>query len=95
MSPPLCLTPFALTSDGSVLLNLAMFDVPTDLPSLAQLAQEQRSRIFIGLVVSAGERSFARAGLAHAFRDRAAWIVGRRQKRAAVARGRKRHDAPR
>lgn len=78
------LAPFALASDGDVLLNVAMFDAPKDFAALLRLAQTQSVRIFIGVALSGAELDFILSELRHAYRDGAAWLVGGRQRRTSV-----------
>ena len=77
--------PFALTSEGDLLLNLAMFDVKK-LEALFELAERERGAVFVGVVVGRKERVFLDQRIHDAAHDAAAWIVGarlRRRKRAA------------
>lgn len=88
------LAPFALASDGDVLLNVAMFDAPKDLATLLRLAQTEPVSVFIGLPLSGPELGFILAELRHAYRDGAAWLVGGRQRRTTVRRRKEKLKAP-
>lgn len=81
MSRRVHLAPLALTSDGDVLLNVAMFDAPKDLATLLRLAQTQSAKVFVGVPLSGSELDFILSELRHAYRDGAAWLVGGRQRR--------------
>ena len=61
--------PFAITSDGEVLLNLAMFDVAKNLDVLLAVARRQPGDVFVGVVLSPSEVAFALTELHHAYRD--------------------------
>lgn len=84
MSGRVHLAPFALASDGDVLLNVAMFDTPKELTNLLRLAQTQSVKVFVGVALSGSELDFILSELRHAYRDGAAWLVGGRQRRASV-----------
>ena len=73
--------PFALASDGSILLNVAMFDTPRLLAALLETAQRERGAVFIGLALTPAEDAAARETLWHAHREAAAVIVGPRETR--------------
>jgi hypothetical protein len=74
--------PFALTSDGAVLLNVAGFDVPKRLEALLRLAREQPGAVFIGLRLTPMETKAVDLNLYDACADAAAHLVGARQHRA-------------
>jgi hypothetical protein len=87
MSRTIDRAPFAVTSDGSVLLNVAGFDVPKTLDALVRLAMEQPGAVFIGLRLTRTETSAVDLGVHDACADAASHIVGARQRR---GQGRKR-----
>lgn len=95
MSRRVHLAPLALTSDGEVLLNVAMFDAPKDLATLLRLAQTESVSVFIGVPLSGSELEFILSELRHAYRDGAAWLVGGRQRRAGVRSRKKKPKVPR
>jgi hypothetical protein len=85
MSRTIDRAPFALTSEGNLLLNLAMFDAKK-LEALFELAERERGAVFVGVVLGRAERRFLDERTGDAAHDAAAWIVGarlRRRKRAA------------
>lgn len=51
MSRGVHVAPLALTSDGDVLLIVAMFDAPKDLASLVRFAKTQSEKLFIGVAL--------------------------------------------
>ena len=73
--------PLAVTSDGVVLLNVAMFDVAKKLDVLLAAARRRGGDVFIGVVLSPSEITFVLAELHHAYRDASSWVVGGRQRR--------------
>jgi hypothetical protein len=76
--------PFAVTSDGNLLLNVAMFDGKR-LKALFELAARERGAVFVGVVLGRAERIFLDQRTGDAAHDAAAWLVGarlRRRKRA-------------
>jgi hypothetical protein len=85
MSRTIDRAPFALTSEGNLLLNLAMFDVKK-LEALFELAERERGAVFVGVILGRAERDFLGQRIHDAAHDAAARIVGarlRRRKRAA------------
>jgi hypothetical protein len=80
----------AVTSDGDVLLNLAMFDIPKTVEAPVAAGVHEPGQLFVAVVVPRTEVSRVRAHLHHAQREVAAWIVGARQRR----RRRKKQVAP-
>ncbi len=73
--------PFAITSNGSIFVNVAVFDGKTDLESLLAVARKQAGAVFIGVALTAVEASFVGDELGHACRDAAARLAGRRSRR--------------
>ena len=71
----------AITSEGEVLVNLAMFDVAKELDVLLAAARRQEGEVFIGVVLSPAEITFVLTELHHAFRDASSWVVGGRQRK--------------
>jgi hypothetical protein len=85
MSRTIDRAPFALTSEGNLLLNVATFDAKK-LEALFELAARERGAVFVGVVLGRAERDFLDPRTGDAAHDAAAWIVGarlRRRKRAA------------
>jgi Holliday junction resolvase len=80
--------PLALSSEGKILLNVAMSDAPKQLEALLAFAQRTRGEVFIGVVLDGRDRDFVRDELRHAFRDATAWVVSPRQRKRATSRRR-------
>ena len=72
--------PFAITSDGEVLVNLAMFDTAKELAVLLAAARRHDGEVFIGVVLSPAETAFVLNELHHASRDASSRLVGRRRR---------------
>jgi hypothetical protein len=64
--------PMALASDGSLLLNVAMTNGPTDPKSLLERALAQGSQVFIGVVATPSEVTITKKWMA----DSTVEIVG-------------------
>lgn len=82
MSKQLHRAPLALSSDGAILLNVAMFDAPKTPERLFQLAISERGPIFIGIVVGTDELAQLRDDIDDAALQAAFRIVGSKQARA-------------
>lgn len=52
-------SPLALTSDGVVLLNVAMFDGPKKLDMLLHIAIREHGSVFVGVPLQPSEVKFA------------------------------------
>ena len=85
--------PLALSSEGEVLLNVAMSDVPKQLEALLAFAQQTRGEVFIGVALGINDREFVRDELRHALRDATARVVGPRQRKRATS-SRRRLSSP-
>jgi hypothetical protein len=75
------LAPLAIASDGTIFVNVAMFDTPKDLAALLETAQRERGALFIGVVLGPTEADAVRETLRHAHREAAAVVVGPREAR--------------
>jgi hypothetical protein len=73
--------PFALLSDGTVVINVCQFDDASSVEQAIAVAMKARGHIFIGLTVRGTEVLRVLGGLAHAHREAAASLAGRRQRR--------------
>jgi len=73
--------PLALTSDGTVLLNVAEFDGRRDLAELLRKARSTRGRVFIGVEVDGREVALIVEEAAGGAAEGVARVVGRRQRR--------------
>lgn len=73
--------PLALTSDGTVLVNVAVFDGRRDLAALVRKARATRGRAFIGVEVDGREVAVVLECASHAHAEAVAGIVGKRQRR--------------
>jgi hypothetical protein len=92
MSRTIDRAPFAATSEGSLLLNAAMFDVK-ELDLLVELAKREQGAVFIGVVLGRAECDFLGHRMHDAAHDAAAWVVGGRRRRKRAARRRMRRAA--
>jgi hypothetical protein len=81
MSSKLVRVPFAITSDGRALLNLACFDVPIDARTVLEVGLSEPGRLFLGIELSEPETAAALERLGHGFEEAAAFAAGRRQRR--------------
>lgn len=88
MSKQLELAPFAVTSDGTLFVNVAKLTPATDFGSVAQAAQEEKRAVFIGVMLSPDEAEFVMARLDNAADETAARLVGQRRRR------KRRRDTP-
>lgn len=72
--------PFALTTDGTLLVNVATLTNATDLESVVRAVQHETRAVFIGVVMSPQEATLAMARLDDAADEAAARIVGERRR---------------
>ena len=82
------LAPFAVTSDGTLFVNVAKLTTATDVESIVRAAHEEKRAVFIGVMVSPSEADFVMARLDNAADETASRIVGQRRRR------RRRRDTP-
>ena len=75
-----CLVPaaFAVTSDGTLLINVATLTNAADFESIVRAARETKAGVFIGVMLRPMEARFAMARLDNAADEAAARIVGER-----------------
>jgi hypothetical protein len=85
MSRRLHRAPFALASDGTVLVNMTEFDGPRSLAALLNKATEQKGRVFVGVQLTPAEIRWVLARLDEGCQEAAAYVAGGRQRRAAAA----------
>lgn len=71
--------PFALASDGTVLLNTQEFDGVADLESALACARREGGRIFVGVALTRMEAESLLPDIADALFEAAAYVVGARQ----------------
>lgn len=81
MSKAVHRAPLALASDGAVILNVAMFDVPKQLQQLFDLALRERGAVFIGIAITPQELDRLRAEIDDNVLQSAFGLVGSRQAR--------------
>jgi hypothetical protein len=81
MSKTLVRDPLAIGSDGTVLVNVAMFDVVKDAAQLFELAVRERGAVFIGIAVDRHDLERLRAELGDAAAQAGYGVAGRRQGR--------------
>lgn len=74
--------PFALASDGTVLLNVMHFDGVTDLETAIAVAGQQGGKMLVAVVAAASETEEALRRLQHGFNEAAAFAAGARRRRA-------------
>ena len=84
MSTRLELAPLAVTSDGTLFVNVAKLTTATDLESVVRAAQEDKRAVFVGVMLSPREAEFAMARLDSAVDETAARVFGQRRRRAAT-----------
>lgn len=80
MSRRMVRAPFALTSDGTLLVNVTTLTDATDLESVVRAARAEPRAVFIGVVMSPREATFAMARLDNAADEAVAGIVGERHR---------------
>lgn len=71
----------AVTSAGTVLVNVAHFDGPRRVDALVARAIREPGRMFVGVELSRAEVRRLLEDLGHGQREAVARLVGRRQKR--------------
>ena len=76
--------PFAITSDGELLMNASELAHTADVESVVRAARKDKREVFIGVPLSPTELRFMLGRLANATDEAAARIVGERHR----ARGR-------
>ncbi len=86
MSRRLNLDPLAVTSSGAVLVNIAHFDGPRRLERMLALARSQPGRLFVGVELSHAELHEVSKRVEDSHIEAAAFVVGKRQKRAGRSR---------
>ncbi|HEY6559444.1 MAG TPA: hypothetical protein VI072_19300 [Polyangiaceae bacterium] len=75
-APRLHTTPFALGSDGSLILNVASAFATRDIAAVIRKAQKDGRPLFIGVVLTASERRAALRRLDNASAETAAQLSG-------------------
>jgi len=70
-----------VATDGTVLINVAMFDTPRGIDTLMAVARREHGAVFVGLALTPTDISVARETLRHALREAAAVVVGPREAR--------------
>lgn len=78
MSRRLNLAPFAVTSEGDLVLNLAKLTETTNLDEVLRRAREEHGAVFVGVVLSRAEVEFVLGRLENAGEETAAKIAGKR-----------------
>ena len=79
MSSKIHRAPLALARDGTVLLNVAMFDVPKTIDKIFELALRERGAIFVAIAVNARELERLRDEIDDTISQAAFGVVGARQ----------------
>lgn len=81
--PTTCMDdPFAVTTSGSVLLNIQNFDDVETAEDALRRALQERTPIFIGVTMSAREVRSALAHLGDIWHEASWFLIGARQRRA-------------
>lgn len=80
MSRRINVDPLAVTSGGTVVVNVAHFDVARRPERLLALASSKRGRLFVGVELSAAESRDAVERLRAGHAEAVAYIVGEQQK---------------
>lgn len=88
-APRLHITPFALGSDGSLILNVASAFATRDVAAVIRKARKDGRPLFVGVVLTASERRAALSRLDNASAETAAQLSGAAEKRAASPRKRR------
>lgn len=73
--------PLAVTSAGSVLVNVTHFDGPRQVEAVLARAARERGRVFAGVELSRAELRRVLEHLGHGQREAVARLVGMRRKR--------------
>lgn len=81
MSKNLHRAPLALASDGTVVLNVTMFDVPKRLDALIEHASREHGALFIGIALAPHEVEQLRQQIDDAVLQAAFFAAGARQRR--------------
>ncbi|HQP39699.1 MAG TPA: hypothetical protein PLI95_31160 [Polyangiaceae bacterium] len=81
MSRTIHRAPLALASDGTILLNTAVFDVPKRIEQLLELALRERGAVFIGIALAPHEVEQLRLQVDDAVLQAAFFTAGARQRR--------------
>ena len=71
----------ALAPDGTVFVGLAQFGDGESLEELLRRALEEDGEVFVGVALSAKERSRAALRVDNAAAEAAAYVIGKRQRR--------------
>lgn len=77
--PRILIPPFALASDGTVLVNVREF-FPIPMPPLRRVWPLINEPVFVGVAVTEREAQRALRSLASGHREAAGFLVGRRRK---------------
>ena len=81
MSRLIHVAPFAMATDGTILINVAMFDTPRCIDAVLAVAEREHGAVFVGLALTPTEIAATRETLRHALREAAAVVVGPREAR--------------
>lgn len=74
--------PFALGADGKVFVNAALFDGVETPEEILEQALVEQGRVFIGVELDEQDMQLVSPRVASACREAAAFVIGRRQRRA-------------
>jgi len=73
--------PLVIGVDGTVFVNVALFDGPDDLQAVLERARHETTAVFVGVALREGELAEVHPRLESAGREAAASIAGKRQRR--------------
>lgn len=73
-------SPFALAADGTVLVNVSLFDEVETPAEILERAMAEPGAVFIGITLDAQDMHIATPRIASACREASAFVIGRRQK---------------
>jgi len=80
MSRRLHRAPFALASDGTVLVNLSEFDGPRSPEAFLKRALAEKGAVFVGVQVTPAELGRVLDRVGDSYTEAAAYLAGARQK---------------
>ena len=80
-APTVLQTPIAVTSDGKILVNVALTDGPQDPKKLLERALAERGRVFIGVAVTPNETALVLKSVDDSTAEVIAWVWGDHKRR--------------
>jgi hypothetical protein len=80
MSTPIHPCPFAIATDGSTLVNAALFDEVETAREILDRALEEPGQVFIGVQLDEQDLELVTPRIAASCREASAFVIGRRQR---------------